>query len=86
MKIILKITSKKQQFKKIDEKRLSSELMTILQMNKAIKPMLEEMNNSISKCNPNRYTKYFENDDNGDCSDDLSGQIPSPCIIFVLDL
>lgn len=45
-----------------DEKRLSSELMTILQMNKAIKPMLEEMNNSISKCNPNRYTKYFEND------------------------
>lgn len=49
-------------FKKIDEKRLSSELMTILQMNKAIKPMLEEMNNSISKCNPNRYTKYFEND------------------------
>lgn len=45
----------------LDEKSVSSELMTILQMNKAIKPMLEEMTNSIVKCDPNKYTKYFEN-------------------------
>lgn len=36
-------------------------LVTILQQNKSITPMLEAIADSLKKCNINQYPKYFQN-------------------------
>lgn len=42
-------------------KSKTSELITILQMNKSILPMLDSIQSNIKKCKINEYSKYFDN-------------------------